>query len=296
MPEPQSVKPETLEEAWDYSNPAASQKRFEELLAQNDDPDAELEIETQIARAQGLQKAYDDAHATLDSVDRKRAESTPRVSVRYLLERGRVFNSSGKASAARPLFVEAWELARANQLDGLAVDAAHMVGIVEQSDASLEWNQKALELARSSGDPTARKWRASLHNNVGWLHHEQGRYETALGHLERALELREEEGDEASIRVAKWSIGHTYRTLERYEDACAIQLKLEEECRAAGEEDGFVYEELGECYLELDEQEKARGYFAKAHPLLKKVGYLAESRMNRIAELGGVEPNGPTAE
>ena len=33
-----------------------------------------------------------------------------RVRLRYLLERGRVLNSSGKPDEARPLFLQAWEL------------------------------------------------------------------------------------------------------------------------------------------------------------------------------------------
>jgi len=50
--------------------------------------------------------------------------------VRYLLERGRTFNSAGEKDRARPLFVQAWEIAGAAGLEGLAVDAAHMVPIV----------------------------------------------------------------------------------------------------------------------------------------------------------------------
>jgi electron transport complex protein RnfB len=54
-----------------------------------------LEIDTQIARALGLQRRFDAAHATLDAVSPGLAAVDPRVRVRYLLERGRAYNSSG---------------------------------------------------------------------------------------------------------------------------------------------------------------------------------------------------------
>jgi hypothetical protein len=51
--------------------------------------------------------------------------------VRYLLERGRVFNSTGHRLEASPLFREAWELASAAGQDFYAASAAHMLVISE---------------------------------------------------------------------------------------------------------------------------------------------------------------------
>ena len=60
-----------------------------------------------------LQKKWDEAQAELDAVEHRLATEPDVVRVRYLLERGRVFRSSGDPDRARPLFEEAWELARA---------------------------------------------------------------------------------------------------------------------------------------------------------------------------------------
>ena len=62
--------------------------------------------------------------------------------LRYLLERGRTCNSSGDKAAARPLFVQAWELGRAGGEEDLAIDAAHMVAIVEGGEKALDWNRR----------------------------------------------------------------------------------------------------------------------------------------------------------
>jgi hypothetical protein len=87
-----------------------------------------LEILTQVARTYSLRKRFDEAHQLLDEIEPQLASAGPRVRVRYLLERGRTFNSSGNREKARELFVAAWEVARPSGLEGLAVDAAHMGG------------------------------------------------------------------------------------------------------------------------------------------------------------------------
>ena len=88
---------------WDYSNPEQTEIKFREILIQypEDDP-AFLELLTQIARAQGLQRKFDKAHQTLDQVEKLVEGQSSRARIRYLLERGRVFNSSGKPEDSRP--------------------------------------------------------------------------------------------------------------------------------------------------------------------------------------------------
>lgn len=117
---------------------AKRRQRFLSLLqaaaGPADDP-SRLQVLTQVARAQGLQGKFSEAHATLDIVG-IRLDTVPAAAglavprVRYFLERGRVLNSDSEATKARPLFERAWHLARAEGLDFFAVDAAHTIGIV----------------------------------------------------------------------------------------------------------------------------------------------------------------------
>ncbi|MHC5002031.1 MAG: tetratricopeptide repeat protein, partial [Planctomycetota bacterium] len=186
-----------LRSLWDFGDPAASEQRFRALLpAAEADGDRgwHAELLTQVARAQGLQRRFDDARSTLDSARDLIDEHMHRARTLYELELGRVLNSSGDPAAARPHFLEAWSLSRDAALDGLAVDAAHMIAIVESGDEALRWNLVALELADRSPDPDARRWRASLNNNIGWTLHEQGQYDEALACFEEALRLRREDG------------------------------------------------------------------------------------------------------
>ena len=168
-----------LDTLWDYQQPAASEQKFRALLPQaRANPLYELELLTQIARAQGLQGQFAQAHQTLDGVEARLTLGTAVARLRYWLERGRVFNSSGQPDQARPLFEQAWTLAQQIGEHGYAVDAAHMLGLLEAPAQT--WNERALRIAVNSRDPRARRWLGSLYNNMGWSYHNVGKYDQAL--------------------------------------------------------------------------------------------------------------------
>src|SRR5664279_5424381 len=61
--------PRQLDELWDLDDPATSERRFESLLETGDPPPTvRAELQTQLARALGLQGRYDDALKILDAV------------------------------------------------------------------------------------------------------------------------------------------------------------------------------------------------------------------------------------
>ena len=186
---------------WDYDHPGATEKKFRELLSvalDSLDLSYLSQLLTQIARTEGLQRKFQDAHNTLDRVQKALDKTDAKTRVRYLLERGRVFKSSRKPEEARPLFLEALELAVKSNEDFYAVDAAHMIAIVEPPEKQLQWNLKALDLAENSTDEKARKWRGSLYNNLGWTYFEQRQFEEALLMFEKAREFQEQQGDPAN--------------------------------------------------------------------------------------------------
>jgi hypothetical protein len=104
-----------------------------------------------------LQRRFDEAAATLDAAARALRPGDARGRIRLLLERGRLANTSREPGRGRDLFLGAWELAGSVGEDALAVDAAHMLGIVEPPDETWSWNGRAMALARSSADPRARR-------------------------------------------------------------------------------------------------------------------------------------------
>lgn len=274
---------------WDFGDPAASEETFCTILAEHKGaPDAYLlALRTQIARAIGLQRRFNEAHEVLDKIEAELGDAiAPRV--RYLLERGRVFNASGDPASARPLFEEAFELADKTDEHRLAVDALHMVAIVCDGAEALEWNLKALAYAEASDQPGARKWLGSLYNNIGWSFHELGRYEEALEVFQRGVSWREAQGEPVPTRIARWTVGRALRSLERVEEALeaqrAIRAEFPDACLP------YVEEELGECLLALGRADEATPHFQKAWAGLKDDAWLAENepeRMTRLARLAG---------
>lgn len=272
---------------WDFHDPALSEQRFRAMLEQwpPDDRPGQAEVLTQLARAIGLQRRFDDAHAVLDRAAALCESDRGRAAVRLALEHGRVINTSGNATAAAPHFARAWELAVAAGDDALAVDAAHMLGIVEPDDRGMEWHRRALALAESSPDPAARRWTASLRNNIGWWLHDHGRPAEALEEFRLALVERERSGAHGPTLIGRWTVARCLRTLGRIAEALEAQQELAVEHAAAGTSDGFVHEEIGECLLLLGRDEEARAEFARAHAQLHGQSHVDPARLARLARL-----------
>lgn len=284
--EPSPLIPD-FDALWDYSDPAASEAKFRALLPEielSGDSQSQAELLTQIARALGLQRKFDEAHALLDSVEPTLTQETKRAAIRYLLERGRVFNSAGKPDEARPLFADAFELASDTGEDYYAVDAAHMLAIIEQGSTAVDWNLKAIDLAQKSSFLRTQEWLGPLYNNLGWAYHQQGAYIDALSTFRQALALEEAKGNAASVRIAQWCVARTLRSLGQYEDALTMQQALLA-VHGGSDPSGFTEEEIGECLLALDQPDAARPYFARAYQVLSQDEWLIAREPERIERL-----------
>ncbi len=278
---------------WDYHDPAGTAVRFQELL-----PAVEasanrayhVELLSQLARTHSLRREFAEANELLSQAEALLTDEMVIPKMRCLLERGRTFNSAGDPERALPLFREAFTLGTAvgTQADFHTIDAAHMMAIAEPLPANqLQWNEAALTLAEASPDARAGGWRGSLYNNIGWTYHDMGDYEKALEIFAKALAWREAHHPDKpeTIRIARWCVGRTYRSLHRLDEALALQQALLAEYQGVGQTDGFVYEEIGECLLALGRGDEARPYFAQAHAELAQLDWLAADEPERITRL-----------
>src|SRR4030067_1116358 len=263
---------------WNYDKPAETEKQFREILPlaqKSGDVGYLAELLTQIARTLGLQQKFEEAHALLDSVQPMLEKTGTLARVRYHLVRGRAYNSSGQKEKAIEQFNQALELASKEKLDFYAVDAAHMLAIAAPTPQHRYWNLKAISLAEASSDPKARTWLGSLYNNLGWDFFFKKDYGEALKLFEKALEHRQQQGKPTLILSAKWCVAKTLRMLGKVDSALAMQFELEKNWEKAGEQDGFVYEEIAECLLTLNRKEEARKYFALTHKYLSADPWLS---------------------
>ncbi|KAJ7451806.1 hypothetical protein B0H11DRAFT_2075174 [Mycena galericulata] len=210
---------------------------FQALLADDKNalsPSERAEALTQLARCQGLSSEFDAAHTTLDSVPTVDRPTGSTARVRWLLEKGRVLRSSGKAQdpETKACFVAVYNEAAE---DFFKADAAHMLAIIDPEGApegaapTESWSSAALEIARASANPNTQMWAASVLNNTAWDAMVEGRPEDALAQFNGARE-----------RISRWAVARALRECGRNQEAYDIQTTLWAEA-----ETGPVKDELG---------------------------------------------------
>ena len=257
---------------WDFNKPAESEQRLIEA-SKNASPDERLILQTQIARSYGLRKDFAKAREILAQVEPRLKTASAEAQARYFLELGRSYASATHSKdllspdaldKARSGFMRAFEIASNSRLDGLAIDALHMMAFVDtEPRQQLEWNRKALAYMERSSQPEARRWEGALRNNVGYALHMNGEYDAALEQFRLSRAAYERAGRVRNVRFADWMIARTYREQKRYADALAIQLRLEREWDADGAPDPEVFEELEIIYRALGDEARARHYAAR---------------------------------
>lgn len=257
---------------WDFRNPAASEARFRSALQKASGDDA-LILQTQIARTYGLRQDFTGARKILAEIEPAVRSAGPEVRTRYELELGRTYASAShpkeaqapdQRARARRAYEAALATAGDARLDALAIDAIHMLAFVDTSPQDQrKWAQAALDVVEASTQPDARRWEASVRNNLGYALHQLGSYDEALRQFEKAVVLREQGKDASATRVAHWMVAWTLRSLGRTDEALAIQLRLERENAAAGAPDPYVFEELEALYRAKGDEALAQRYAAR---------------------------------
>jgi hypothetical protein len=122
-----TLEQKALDDLWDDADAAGSEARLRAAFEAATDPVVRRELRTQVARALGLQERFTEAHGVLDALDL----DEPVVAVRAALERGRLHDSAGVPVEAAWHFRRAADLAAANGLDLLRIDALRLLAIAE---------------------------------------------------------------------------------------------------------------------------------------------------------------------
>jgi len=265
-----------LRPLWDFDDLDASEERFRAQLEQETTDRGRAEVLTQLARVEGLRGRFEQCDALLD-----RAEALGGAEARVLLERGRRERSSGRPGSGLAQFEQAFEQARESGEDVLAVDAAHMVAIVGDSET---WTARAVAIAASSDDPGVRYWLGPLYNNVGWSRYESSDAAGALEAFELALASRERDDPRPYAReVARYAVGKALRALGRADEAAAALEQCVAWAAEAGVKDGYFHEELAEDYAALGRDADAREQARRALELASDDD--DPSRIGRLRDL-----------
>ena len=275
-------------------NPADIEQNLKKLLPDAlalEDHSIYLQILSQIALAQAMQKNFSAAHETLNKAEALLTPKDDLARARILLERGRVFMQAGDNEAAKPYFFQSYELCKSNHFDYHTANAAHMIAIIALTpEEKIKWNTLTIEFVENSKSIRAQAWRGSLYNNLGQAYIEAKQYQQALDVLKKALIFREKEGYVPNIRVAKWAVARALRLLNQNEDALTILLPLMEKYDSMtkqGEFDmpveilrtvrGLVCEELAEIYAS-----KSTAFAKLAYDDLSQDEWFKKHESNRL--------------
>ena len=275
-----------FDKLWNYQDPAGTEQKFRELLpaaeAGGDKPYL-AELLTQIARTHSLRGNFDEAHRILDRVDAMLTDEMKLPRVRYLLERGRAFNSSGQPGKAMPLFEQACKLGEEAKLPRYWIDAVHMIAIAAPTAIErVAWNLTGIAIVEA--DPTQRGWLYAFYNNLGEAYALLGEYAKGLEAFQNMAKLDTDKGNEPELYTLK-DQSRMLRGLGRLDDAMAVLQQALDRLAREQKEDGWISEEHGEILLAKGKSDAARPCFAVALKLFSQDPWVVKNEPAKLERL-----------
>ena len=270
---------------WNFGDVTATRNKFLELLPQaqaSGDKSYYLQLLTQLARTHSLQNNFDEAHKILDTVEKQLNPDLKVARVRYLLERGRCYNSSNQQERSIPYFMEAVDIAHSINETRLEVDAIHMVAIAKSDPKDqVEWNLKGIERATATSE---KGWLHALYNNIGESYLRLKEYDNAYKYFHLLAELQKEQSGESDIYTLK-DEAKALTLGGKPQEALVILEPVSKKLTESNEENGWIENEVAEALYALNRKGKAQPHFKKAYELLSKDDYCIKYEPERLEHL-----------
>ncbi len=232
---------------WNFDDPAASEAVFRDLLETTQDAVDRVVVQTQIARALGLQGKFDEGMNLIDSLP----DIDHTTLAWQAIEMGRLHRSKGEIESAGANFILAMTQSDQEEeerpdpvLESLHVDALHMYALVLSPADQIAFTKEALAKVNQSANPLVRRWSVTFLNNLGMAYSEVGDWQSAYAAFLDAQGDARQQGDEGRIFVARYMVGWALRNLSRTDDALAHMTALQSDLLAAGRSDQYVEAEL----------------------------------------------------
>jgi tetratricopeptide (TPR) repeat protein len=211
-----------LDALWLPGDPVASEERLLAAVAQPDRSElVRAELDTQRARALGLQGRIEEAEALLGSL----GPAGPLLEVRVLLERGLLRVAAGDPRGAAPLLAAALHDARQGGEVALAVESALALARADAPHAD-QWIDEGLSDLAGATDPRVLRFGVELHLVRGGARLADGDPAAALVSFQDAVGYAEAFGTLEQQFAARWALGRALRALGRTAEALDVQRRL----------------------------------------------------------------------
>ena len=278
---------------WDFSDPLASEKNFREKMKKHSNSAFEVwELQTQVARALGLQEKFFQAFQVLDSIQAGLeyapvCESKDLVGIRYNLERGRILLLTEKIEDSIRYFRFAYKLAMKISAYDLSIDAIKMLLNLTSVNERIDLGLKGISIATERGNENLYSSIGELATGVGQAYLENKEYQKAIEQFMHARDIFSKLIDAENARTSRRSICIAQRGLGNYKEAL-LELRMQEEwLKKSDNLDGIVFQEIAENLLALGHSSSSI-YFSKALECFKLQDLIADmdpKRISRIREL-----------
>ncbi|MGO4299865.1 hypothetical protein [Leifsonia sp. RAF41] len=211
-----------LDALWLPGDPIASAERLAAAAAEPDRSElVRAELQTQRARALGLQGRIEEAEALLDSLE----PAAGVLEVRVLLERGRLDVVAGDHSEATSHLTAALRAARRDGDTALSVEAAVALAETDRPHAD-QWIEEGLADLASTDDARTLRWGVVLHEVRGWARLDDDDAGAALVSFEDAVGYAQSYGTPDQQFAVRWGLGRALRELGRIDEALVVQRHL----------------------------------------------------------------------
>ncbi len=282
-----------ISDMWDFSDPEACEKKFLEKMKEHSKSAFDVwELQTQVARALGLQGKFIQAFHVLDSIQAgfeyaPTCKSKDLVGIRYNLERGRILLLDKRISESIRYFRFALKLALKIEADDLSVDAIKMLLSVTCVNERIELGLKGINIASEKGNENLHYSIGEMATGVGQAYLEKQDYQKAIEQFMHARDIFSKAFDADNVRVIRRLICIAQRYLGQHKEAL-LELRAQEEwLKKSGNIDGIVFEEIAENLLALGHSSSSI-YFSKALKCFETQLLIADmdpKRITRIREL-----------
>jgi tetratricopeptide (TPR) repeat protein len=253
----------------------------------------QLQLATQLARVLALQGQLPEARQTLIACEKHLADLNEaekvEAEIRLHLEQGRFDCLSNSPAKGIHSFKLAWISAEKAQQIVHLIDAAYMFSITLPAKSGREWLERAMKLAQGTNDPRANQWWPHLYIAEGWFYFDSHQFDKALLSFDQAAKAMGDSKDASLEKNIAWCRGRTLRATGKINEALQIQEATLKNLNAHTGNNGFIYLEMAECYLALQNHEKAQAAFLSAHEYLHQYKWYADNHadeLERMKKLG----------